>query len=32
MKQAGYAREMAITPPDTLDANASVTMTWGIKR
>ncbi|HVT55553.1 MAG TPA: SIMPL domain-containing protein [Xanthobacteraceae bacterium] len=30
MKQAGYAREMAITPPETLDANASVTMTWGI--
>jgi uncharacterized protein YggE len=32
MKQAGYAREMAITPPDTLDANASVTMTWGIEK
>jgi uncharacterized protein YggE len=31
MKQAGYARDKAVTPPDTLDVNASVTMTWRIR-
>jgi len=32
MKQAGYARDMAVTPPETLDVNASVTMTWRIRK
>jgi hypothetical protein len=32
MMQAGYARDMAVTAPDTLDVNASVTMTWRIEK
>src|SRR5579885_3079489 len=31
MKQAGFARDMGVTPPETLDVNASVTMTWRIE-
>lgn len=31
MKQAAFARGMAVTPPETLDVNASVTMTWRIR-
>lgn len=31
MKQAPFARGMAVTPPETLDVNASVTMTWRIR-
>ena len=32
MKQAGYARDMAVTPPETLDVNALVTMTLRIRK
>jgi uncharacterized protein YggE len=31
MKQAGFARDMGVTPPETLDVQASVTMTWRIR-
>jgi uncharacterized protein YggE len=31
MKQAAFARGMAVTPPETLDVNAAVTMAWRIR-
>jgi uncharacterized protein YggE len=31
LKQAGYVRGMAVTPPSTLDVETSVTVTWRIR-